>query len=130
MLFFVLFRVQNFCCIVLALLTSGKGNGTDVYAEISFPEFYNFFPFILFSFYFFFTFYLPTSFTHPHDPRPTPTTHDLYPRLTTHDISYTPVPENSVVNSRTNRPPSDILIGPELNAITFERRQNHFLRHP
>ena len=67
-----------------------KGNGTGVYAEISFSEFYNFFLFILFSFYFFFTFYLPTTFTHTHththDPRPTPTTHDLYPRPTTHDI--------------------------------------------
>ena len=87
MLFFVLFRVQNFCCIVLALLTSGKGNGTGVYAEISFPEFYNFFLFILFSFYFFFTFYLPTTFTHTRDPRTTPTTHDLDPRPTI--LSYT-----------------------------------------
>ena len=54
-----------------SLLTAGKGNGTGVYAEISFLEFYNFFLFILFSFYFFFTFYLPTTFTHTHthDPR-------------------------------------------------------------
>ena len=58
---------------LFALLTAEKGNGTGVYAEISFPEFYNFFLFILFSFYFFFTFYLPTTFTHTH-------THDLYPR--------------------------------------------------
>ena len=48
---------------LFALLTVGKGNGTGVYAEISFPEFYNFFLFILFSFYFFFTFYLPTTST-------------------------------------------------------------------
>ena len=72
---------------LFALLTAGKGNGTGVYVEISFPEFYNFFLFILFSFYFSFTFYLPTPAptTHDprpttHDPRPTPTTHDLYPR--------------------------------------------------
>ena len=44
---------------LFALLTAGKGNGTGVYAEISFPEFYNFFLFILFSFYFFFTFFYP-----------------------------------------------------------------------
>ena len=68
---------------LFALLTAWKGNGTGVYAEISFPEFYNFFLFILFSFYFFFTFYLPTTFnhththTHTHDPHPRPTTRDI-----------------------------------------------------
>ena len=34
----------------------------------------------------FYNFFLPTTFTHTHDPRPTPTTHDLYPLPTTHDI--------------------------------------------
>ena len=53
---------------LFALLTAGKGNGTGVYAEISFPD----------TFYFFFAFYLPTTFTHTHihDPRPLPMTHD------------------------------------------------------
>ena len=76
---------------LFALLAARKGNGAGVYAVIS-PEFYIFFLFILFSFHFFFTFYLPTTFTHDprpttHDPRPTPTTHDPHLRPTT--FSYT-----------------------------------------
>ena len=66
---------------LFALLTAGKGNGTGVYAEISFHEFYHFsfylfvylfvcFIFILFFLYFFFTHDI---YPHPH---PRPTTHD------------------------------------------------------
>ena len=60
--------------------------------RFSFHEFYNF---LLFSFVIiiiflktvFFPRQLPTPTTHTQDPhlRPTPTTHDLYPRPTTHD---------------------------------------------
>ena len=72
---------------LFALLTAGKGNGTGVYAEISFHKFYHFsfylfiylfISFILFSFYFSFTFFYPR-----HLPTPTPTTHDPHPRPTT-----------------------------------------------
>ena len=63
---------------LFALLTAGKGNGTGVYAEISFNELYHFsfclfIYFILFFFIFFFTHDI---YPHPH-PRPTPTTHDF-----------------------------------------------------
>ena len=44
---------------LFALLTAWKGNGTGVYAEISFPEFYNFFLFILFHFIFSLLFIYP-----------------------------------------------------------------------
>ena len=67
----------------------GMGN------RFSFHEFYNF---LLFSFVIiiiflktvFFPRQLPTPTTHTQDPhlRPTPTTHDLYPRPTTHDPRY------------------------------------------
>ena len=83
---------------LFALLTAGKGNGTGVYAEISFHKFYHFsfylfiylfiyliyFIFILFFLYFF----LPTTFTHTHTHDPRPTTHTNDPRPTT--FSYTP----------------------------------------
>ena len=88
MLFFVLFRVQNFCCIVLALLTSGNGMVLVCTQRFRFLNF----AFFFYSFYFIFIlfflyFYLPTTFTHTHDPRPTPTTHthDPRPLPTTHD---------------------------------------------
>ena len=93
-----LFCVQNFCCIVLkdsliCFADRGEGgNGTGVYADISFHEFYIFF-FYLFIYFIFILFFLYCFFTHdiyPHPhPRPTTTTHD--PRPTA--FSYTrPVP--------------------------------------
>ena len=57
---------------LFALLTAGKGNGTGVYADISFNEFYHFsFIYLFISFYFFFTFFTPDIYhTHTHDPHP------------------------------------------------------------
>ena len=69
---------------LFALLTAGKGNGTGVYAEISFHEFYHFsfylfvYLFIyLFIYLFYFHFIFSLLFFYPrHLPTPTPTTHD------------------------------------------------------
>ena len=74
---------------LFALLTARKGNGTGVYGEISFHEFYHFsfylFVYLLyFHFIFSLLFFTHNIYPHPH-PRLTTYTHD--PRLlpTTHD---------------------------------------------
>ena len=64
----------------------GRGIGLVCTRRFSFHEFYNFLLFNFLILFFWKTFFLPTTFTHTHDPRPTPTTHDLYPLPTTHGI--------------------------------------------
>ena len=101
---------------LFALLTAWKGNGTGVYAEISFPEFYNFFLFILFHFIFSLVFiyprHLPTSTptptTHTHDPRPTTFSYTLVFVLCVHsrkrklEVFFTPsvTPLSTMCGSR------------------------------
>ena len=94
---FVLFCVQNFCCIVLKdslICFAAEGEwywcvrGDFVFWILQFFSIY--FIFILFFLYFLFTHDIyphphPRPTTHTHDPRPLPTTHD--PRPTT--FSYT-----------------------------------------
>ena len=56
----------------------GRGVGLASTRRFSFHEFYNFLPFdfLILIFFFWKTIFLPTTFTHTHDPRPLPTTHD------------------------------------------------------
>ena len=63
-----------------------QGVGDIRFTNKSFtPFFYSFLFFNYFTFsLFFYTFFTHDIYPHPH-PRPTPTTHDLYPRPTTHD---------------------------------------------
>ena len=87
--FFSLLQVYT-VCIVSYLLCWPRGRGIGLLVctrRFSFHEFYNF---LLFNFLIFISFwkifFTHDNYRHPH-PRPTPTTHDLYPRPTT--FSYT-----------------------------------------
>ena len=70
----------------------GRGIGLVCTRRFSFHEFYNFLLFNFLIFIFLEDIFLPTTFTHTHDPRPTPTTHDPHPRPTTSTHYPRPLP--------------------------------------